>query len=60
MRMSEKRVPGWYVNIIESATGKVEKSMGPLTRNQAERVDTGASINLDHDKYHTEVVEVLP
>lgn len=50
--------PGWYVQIIETATGKVEKEMGPMDERRAARVDSGASINLDHENFHTKLVEV--
>ena len=45
----------WFVLIIEDSTGKVEKKMGPLSKRNAERVEGGANINLDHERYHTEI-----
>jgi hypothetical protein len=45
----------WYVDIVETATGQVIKTMGPLTERDAERVDRGVSINLNHEKFHTNI-----
>jgi hypothetical protein len=38
-----------HVLIKHRATKKVEKKMGPMTVNRAERVARGASINLHND-----------
>lgn len=53
-----KKAVGFYVQIIEKATKKVEKEMGPMTAAKAEKVSVGASINLDHENYIVDVVEV--
>lgn len=55
-----KKDPGFYVQIIEKATKKVEKEMGPMPAAKAEKVSVGASINLDHENYLVDVVEVKP
>lgn len=47
-----------HVLIIEYATDKVEKNMGPFTLRHAQRVEDGANINLNHEKYFTRVVAV--
>jgi len=45
-----------YVLIIDSESGKVVKRMGPMTARRADRVDDGANINLNHARFHTEIV----
>jgi len=50
---SEKRM--FYVEIVESATEKVIKRMGPMSERQAERTADGVSINLNHADYHVQV-----
>jgi hypothetical protein len=52
-----KNERSWYVEIIETDTETVVKSMGPMSEREADRVDAGANINLNHDKYHTRVVQ---
>lgn len=52
------RKPGWYVKIVETTTNKIEKEMGPMDERRAERVQRGASINLNHDEFHIETEEV--
>lgn len=47
----------WEVRIIETASGEVEKTIPCRTERAAERVEGGVLINLNHDKYHTEIVE---
>lgn len=45
---------GWYVEIVAYADDKVEKRMGPFpSERQANRVDDGANINLDHSRFYT-------
>ena len=46
----------WNVNLINSETGEVEKVFEAQTKRAAERIDDGLNINLNHDKYYTEVV----
>jgi hypothetical protein len=48
----------WSVKVIESATGKVVKEMKVNSERQADRIETGLSINLNHEKFHTEVDEI--
>lgn len=45
-----------FVEIIETKTGTIAKRMGPLSEREAERVEEGALINLNHDAYHTQIV----
>jgi nitrogen regulatory protein PII-like uncharacterized protein len=40
-----------YVHIIEDATGKVIKEMGPMSERKAEKVERGANINLNHERF---------
>ena len=47
----------WFVEIVETATDKVIKRMGPMSEVKAERVESGASINLDHDNFFTRMVK---
>lgn len=44
-----------YVVIVEIATGREEKRMGPMDERKAARVALGASINLNHERYRVEV-----
>lgn len=46
----------YYVIITEDKTEKVVKKMGPFALRQAERVERGASINLDHINYSIEII----
>lgn len=47
----------YYVEIVNSKTGEVVNRMGPLTERAANRVEDGVLINLNHDEYHTRIVE---
>ena len=47
----------WKVQIIETKTGCVEESIPCGDEHTAERVERGVLINLNHDKYHTEIVD---
>jgi hypothetical protein len=48
-----------YVEIVEIVDGKdnVVKRMGPMSKRKAEKVDGGANINLNHEKFFTRIVE---
>lgn len=48
------------VKVIETETGKVVKEMTASSQRQADRLDDGLNINLNHATYHTEVEEVTP
>jgi hypothetical protein len=41
-----------YVEVVETATGKVEKRMGPMPESKAERVERGLLINMDTEFFH--------
>ena len=47
----------WKVQIIETKTGCVEESISCGDKHTAERVERGVLINLNHDNYHTEIVD---
>ena len=48
----------WVVRIIEYETRKVVKTFKPeATERAAERLDRGVNINLDHERFYTDVVE---
>lgn len=51
-------VDTYYVEIVEFETNKVIKSMGPMSERKADRVDSGVTINLNHDRYFTRVRKV--
>ncbi len=45
----------WFVDIIEHGTEKVEKSMECRSETDADRVDGGVNINLNHEKFYTRI-----
>ena len=47
----------YYVQIVQTATGKVICSIGPDDQRTADRIEVGASIKLNLDEYHTRQVE---
>lgn len=57
--MTDPMVDVYFVEIVEHATGKVERRMGPMSERKADKVDTGANINLDHERYFTRIVETF-
>jgi hypothetical protein len=52
VKMSE-----FYVHIVEYSTNKSVKTMGPHSENMADRIDSGVSINLDHERFYTIINE---
>lgn len=46
----------FYVEIRSYEDDTVVKRIGPLTEHRMERVDDGANINLDHERYYTMTV----
>lgn len=51
--MSKKN--NWYVEIIETATKKIERKLGPYeSESLADKAEMGVSRNLNHAKYHTQ------
>lgn len=47
-----------YVEIVAHADEHVVKRMGPLAQSAAEKVDRGANINLNHERFYTRIVAV--
>jgi len=47
----------WYIEIVEFESGEVVKRFECDTERQADRFDSAANINLNHDKFYTRVVE---
>lgn len=45
----------YRVEVVEDATGAVVKSIGCVTQRQAERVEGGLCINLNHERYSTRI-----
>ena len=48
----------WAVKVIETETGKVVKEIKAATERRADKLFDGLSINLNHEKYHVESVEL--
>lgn len=46
----------YFVEIVETATDKVEERLGPHSKRTAERIESGAEINLDHERFYVRVV----
>lgn len=44
--------PQFFVEIVRDEDSKVMKCMGPHDRRKAERIGSGAGINLDHTHFH--------
>jgi hypothetical protein len=45
-----------YVEIVDKKTDRVIKRMGPMDERKAQRVQAGASINLNNDDYLVRIV----
>ena len=48
------------VHIIERSTNKVIKKLRGGTERRAEKVERGANINLDHEKFYTTIIAPSP
>lgn len=48
--------PRYTVLVKRIGTDEVVKSMGPHTEKMAERIERGASVNLDHERFYTVIV----
>lgn len=46
----------YYVEIVSFATGEAVKRMKASSERQAEKLDRGVNINLNHDEYYTRIV----
>ena len=49
---------GWQVEIRDMDTDEIVEVIDCKSERNAERVEGGASINLNHEKYYTEIVEL--
>ena len=47
----------YYVEILEKRTGDVVETMGPMGERNADKVERGANINLNHAEYRTRVIQ---
>jgi hypothetical protein len=56
--MTEIKQELFVVQIIDTATGEVEKELGPKRIRQAEKIEDGLNINLNHGAFHTRVVPI--
>ena len=45
----------FYVEVVESDTGKCIERLGPMSERKAEKVDAGLNINLHHSMYYTRI-----
>ena len=46
----------FYVEIVKFDNDEIVKRMGPMNSWRADRVDTGANQNLNHEHYFTRIV----
>lgn len=46
-----------YVEIVRNKPREIVKRMGPMDERRAERVEAGASINLNHEEFFTRIVK---
>jgi len=48
----------WYTQIVNTKSKKITLEMGPFnSERQAECCENGANINLNHDSFHTVVLQ---
>jgi hypothetical protein len=47
----------FYVEVLKIGTDEIVRRLGPHDERTAERVERGVSINLDHEKFYTRIVE---
>lgn len=47
----------YIVEIIRAEDGTVVKSMTAHSEHQAQRIDAGVNINLNHEEYYTQIRE---
>lgn len=47
----------YLVRIVETATGRIDKEMGPMPLPKAEKVERGVLINLNREDYHTVIID---
>ncbi len=42
-----------YVEIVNIKTNEVVKSMGPMSKSKADKIEGGVMINMNHEEYFT-------
>ncbi len=47
----------YYVEVVERSTGEVVNRIGPLGYVQANRVDAGININMNHAEFKSRIVD---
>ena len=47
----------FFVVIVRYANNKIIKKMGPMSKRKAERVDSGANRNLNHEDFCTMILK---
>jgi hypothetical protein len=47
----------YYVRIIQYKTNNCEIEMGHFSESKADKVEIGANINLDHQRYYTIIIQ---
>jgi AICAR transformylase/IMP cyclohydrolase PurH len=47
----------YLIEIVETETDEVIETMGPTYLRAAEKIERGVNINLNHEDYHTRIVE---
>lgn len=45
----------WKVDVIDGSTGDVVRTIACKTERDAERVERGLLVNMNHDRYYTQV-----
>jgi len=53
----EDNMAQFFVEIVNYETDEVVKRMGPMDERKADKVDSGANINLNHNEYFTRIIE---
>lgn len=48
----------WQVVVVLTKTKEIIQSSFPSSLHQAEKIERGLSINLNHEQFHTELREV--
>lgn len=54
--MKANHPEGWTVNVTEDATSEVVSSMPAQSERDAERIQRGVEINMNHDEFTCSVV----
>lgn len=47
----------WYVQVVETETGNVERQIGCWSERDAEKVERGLLRNMNTDRYHTSIID---